>query len=83
MDGNTSVPAAEAAIEAVIRPYWNTLEELHILAMSRGCTKAQFVEAIETMGSNPSDVANYLQRYALTWSVPLPKRKLTLHRRGA
>lgn len=74
MDGNTSVPPAEVIIEAANRPYWNTLEELRILAMSRGCTKAQFAEAIETMGSNPSDVANYLQRYAMAWIVPLPKR---------
>ncbi len=82
MDGNTSVPAAEVVIVAAIRPYWNTLEELRTLAMASGCTKAQFVEAVETMGANPAHVANYLQRYALTWNVPLRKKNLAIHRRG-
>jgi len=62
--------------------FWNTLEELHVLAMAGGCTKAQFAEAVETVGTNPSDVANYLQRYALTWNVPKQTKRLSIHRRG-
>jgi Protein of unknown function (DUF3606) len=61
---------------------WNTLEDLHATAMAGGCTKAQFAEAVETVGTNPSNVANYLQRYALTWNVPKRKTTLNIHRRG-
>jgi len=41
---------------------WNTLDELRDFAKMRGCTPAQFKYAIEVMGEEPHDVANYLQR---------------------
>jgi hypothetical protein len=49
----------------VARPkYWNNLSELRQVALSKGCTPAQFQNAVETMGSDPRHVANYLQRHA-------------------
>jgi hypothetical protein len=49
----------------VARPeYWNNLAELRQVALSKGCTPAQFQNAVETMGSDPRLVANHLQRHA-------------------
>ncbi len=76
MSGNPAAYATDAAPPH----FWNTLEDLHLLAMAGGCTKAQFAEAVETVGTNPRDVANYLQRYALTWNVPKQRKGLSIHR---
>jgi hypothetical protein len=43
---------------------WNTLEELRQMVTSKGCTKAQFDHAKESVGSDPHRVATYLQRFA-------------------
>jgi hypothetical protein len=43
---------------------WNNLDELRELALTQGCTPAQFSNAVETVGPEPHDVANYLQRRA-------------------
>ena len=45
---------------------WNTLEELRQIVTAKGCTKAQFEHAIESVGNDPHRVATYLQRYAFT-----------------
>jgi len=45
------------------------LEELRHSASSSGCTKAQFDEAVETVGDDPFHVATYLQRYAFTQAM--------------
>jgi len=42
---------------------WNTLEELRQVVTAKGCTKAQFDQAIEAVGKHPHRVAKYLQRY--------------------
>ena len=42
---------------------WATLEELRRVALSQGCTPAQFKYAIEVMGNEPHHVAGYLQRH--------------------
>ena len=49
---------------------WKTLDELRHMVMSKGCTKAQFDQAIETVGDDPHRVANYLRRYQLSPSAP-------------
>jgi len=41
----------------------NTLEELRALALARGCTPAQFQNAVETVGNDPQHVASYLHRH--------------------
>ena len=43
---------------------WNTLEELRAAALSSGCTPAQFAYAVEVMGTDTHQVANYLQRHS-------------------
>ena len=43
---------------------WDSLDQLRDAALSKGCTPAQFENAVETVGSNPKDVASYLQRHA-------------------
>ena len=43
---------------------WKTLEESRELAMAQGCTGAQFAVAVETVGSDPPEIADYLQRNA-------------------
>ena len=43
---------------------WNKLEELRAAALSRGCTPAQFAYTVEVMGTDPHQVANYLQRHS-------------------
>jgi hypothetical protein len=49
----------------VERPeHWTNLTELREVALSKGCTLAQFQNAVETMGGDPRHVANYLQRHA-------------------
>jgi hypothetical protein len=51
----------------IARPeYWNNLAELQQVALSEGCTPAQFQNAVETMGTNPRHIANYLQRHAFS-----------------
>jgi hypothetical protein len=52
---------------------WNTLEELRQVALSRGCTPAQFKYAIEVTGTDPHRVANYLQRHAFVAALPAVK----------
>lgn len=49
---------------------WNTLDELHEFAMSRGCTPAQFAYALEVMGTDTHHVANYLQRHLFLNELP-------------
>jgi hypothetical protein len=49
---------------------WSTLPELKTVALARGCTPVQFAEAVETVGTDPFHVAQYLQRYSLLWSLP-------------
>jgi hypothetical protein len=49
---------------------WNTIDELRDVAMTRGCTPAQFKYAIEVMGEEPHHVANYLQRHAFIAALP-------------
>lgn len=44
---------------------WNTLEELRDFAIAAGSTLSQFEEAVKTVGGDPHDVANFLQRRAL------------------
>ena len=56
-------------------PLWTTLEDLYILANAGGCTNAQFEEAVDAVGANPSDVADYLQRYGLNWNMPKQNRR--------
>jgi hypothetical protein len=46
------------------RTVWNTLEELRSIALARGCTPAQFQNAVETVGDDPQHVASYLHRHA-------------------
>jgi hypothetical protein len=41
-----------------------TLEEIRQIVTSNGCTKAQFDQAKQAVGSDPHRVAIYLQRYA-------------------
>jgi hypothetical protein len=52
---------------------WNTIEQLRDIAMSRGCTPAQFKYAIEVMGNDPHHVANYLQRHEFVATLPAKK----------
>ena len=42
---------------------WDSLDQLREVALSRGCTLAQFAYAVEAMGPEPRHVANYLQRH--------------------
>jgi hypothetical protein len=42
---------------------WNTLDELRQIALSQGCTPAQFKYAIEVMGNEPHHIARYLHRH--------------------
>jgi hypothetical protein len=55
--------AVVSRIDAALR-HWNSLDELRECALSRGCTPAQFQNAVETMGTDPHHIANYLQRHA-------------------
>ena len=59
---------------------WSTLEELRAIALAAGCTKAQFDEAVETVGDDPHTVANYLQRYALSWKLTNPENSRSRER---
>ena len=52
------------------KKHWNSLDDLRATALAAGCTPALFAEAIETVGDDPHRVANYLQRYALSWRLP-------------
>jgi hypothetical protein len=58
---------------AAVPREWNTLDELRSVALSRGCTPAQFKYAIEVMGTDPHHVANYLQRHAFIAALPAAK----------
>jgi hypothetical protein len=49
---------------------WNTLEELRLVALSRGCTPAQFAYTVEVMGTDTHHVANYLQRHLFMAALP-------------
>jgi hypothetical protein len=61
----------------VARPeYWNNLTELRQVALSKGCTPAQFQNAVETMGSDPCHVANYLQRHAFVAELDFEKAQV-------
>ncbi len=62
---NTPPPAPDKT-EFNVPAEWNTLAELRQSLISKGCTKAQFDFAVETVGENPYRVANYVQRYLLT-----------------
>jgi hypothetical protein len=42
---------------------WDSLDQLREVALSKGCTPAQFENAVETMGCDPQHVASYLQRH--------------------
>jgi hypothetical protein len=58
----------------VARPkYWNNLAELRQVALSKGCTPAQFQNAVETMGTDPRHIANYLQRHAFVAELDFEK----------
>jgi hypothetical protein len=62
---------------SVARPkYWNNLSELRQVALSMGCTPAQFQNAVETMGSDPCHVANYLQRHAFVAELDFEKAQV-------
>jgi hypothetical protein len=58
--------ARVVSVRTVIsRPsHWKNLTELRDVALSKGCTPAQFQNAVETMGNDPHHIANYLQRHA-------------------
>jgi hypothetical protein len=55
---------------------WHTLEELRHIAMSRGCTPAQFQYATEVMGADPHHVANYLERHEFIKALPASKLEM-------
>jgi hypothetical protein len=58
----------------VTRPRnWNNLVELRQVALSKGCTPAQFQNAVETMGKDPRHVGNYLQRHAFLAELDFEK----------
>jgi hypothetical protein len=58
----------------VARPeYWTNLTELREVALSKGCTSAQFQNAVETMGTDPRRVGNYLQRHAFVAELDFEK----------
>jgi Protein of unknown function (DUF3606) len=58
----------------VTRPkYWNNLSELRQVALSKGCTPAQFQNAVETVGTDPHSVADYLQRHAFVAELDFEK----------
>jgi hypothetical protein len=54
---------AEFRIHGVAR-VWDSLDQLREVALSRGCTPAQFENAVETVGHDPKHVVTYLQRHA-------------------
>lgn len=54
----------DSQLSREIQQTWNTLDELHAVALKKGCTPAQFANAVETVGTNPRHVAAYLQRLA-------------------
>ena len=66
----TSKPSVDGADVAPAR-FWNTLDELRGIALTAGCTKAQFQDAVETVGDDPHKVATYLQRYVTKWKLPV------------
>jgi hypothetical protein len=58
----------------VERPkYWTDLTELREVALSKGCTPAQFQNAVETVGTDPRRVGNYLQRHAFVAELDFGK----------
>jgi hypothetical protein len=46
---------------------------LRQVALSKGCTPAQFQNAVETMGTDPRHVGNYLQRHAFVAELDFEK----------
>lgn len=61
ISGRKAVPVMRA---------WNTLEELRLVALSHGCTPAQFAHALEVMGTDTRRVAAYLQQHEFFKSLP-------------
>jgi hypothetical protein len=64
LSGRKTVPAERK---------WNSLAELREVALSRGCTPAQFAYTLEVMGTDTHHVANYLQRHEFMSSLPVAK----------
>jgi hypothetical protein len=62
VSGRKSVPCSRE---------WKTLDELRIVALSRGCTPAQFAYTVEVMGPETRHVANYLLRHAFVSALAL------------
>ena len=59
---------------ATVPCLWNTVEQLRRVALSRGCTPAQFDYAVEVMGPSPQHVAKYLEQHR--FAVGLSKGNL-------
>jgi hypothetical protein len=57
MSGHTEIRVCGAA------RVWDSLDQLREVALARGCTPAQFENAVETIVSDPQHVASYLQRH--------------------
>jgi hypothetical protein len=67
MSGHTEIRVGGAA------RVWDSLDQLRDVALSEGCTPAQFENAVETMGGDPQHVASYLLRHK--FADGLSKRK--------
>jgi hypothetical protein len=67
-----SVPLAQVTADPAAQ--WMNLDELKRLALSGGCTSAEFARAAEMFGNHPFRVARYLKRHSfvpLTFTIPL------------
>lgn len=53
---------------------WDTVQQLRRVALSRGCTPAQFDSAVEVMGPSPQHIAKYLEQHR--FAVGLSKGNL-------
>jgi hypothetical protein len=61
-------------VKADVAAQWMNLDELKCLALSGGCTPAEFARATEMFGSHPFRVARYLKRHSFvpsTFAIPL------------
>jgi hypothetical protein len=61
-------------VKADVAAQWMNLDELKCLALSGGCTTAEFARAAEMFGSHPLRIARYLKRHSYvpsTFAIPL------------
>jgi hypothetical protein len=67
-----SVPLPQVKVDSAAP--WMNLDELECLALSGGCTPAEFARAAQMFGSHPIRVARYLKRHSFvpsTFAIPL------------